>query len=739
MTMNSREILTLKTIIFNHLSNKELKDAFENLSKLAVHTQDWRMSEKMKELENNYKYMLHYMFEGTEDPHRGDVYRGVLKSIYELTEDVVDELSLFESSNYFYERLRLDALKTETINDYFRQLKEITSSVQLYDLLESGDEKRNRTREAAVKRERIGVQLFNAVYVSNRAGKDSLQDYLSFINSPDIASREKSLFISALTLNILHRFDAVKIEVLLEASQSDVLLVKGRALVGLIIALHIYSERLPLYPELNGRLEVLGEDIMFRKSVLSVLIQLIRARDTERISKKVTEEIIPQMMKFSNIAGKKISMEDLMGETDFMDKNPDWQKELEDSGLSKKLQEYSELQMEGADVFLSTFANLKNFSFFTEMANWFLPFDKNYSEVAELFPEEKKHTLLNIAIADSGHMCNSDKYSFCLSLSQIPTSQREMMLNRMGAESEEVKRMQKEAQAMNPAIDEEVISNQYIQDLYRFYKLHNKRNDFIDIFKLELNFYQNSAIAPLINEQESMQKIANYCFSKNFFEVALSIFQLIADKENCTETIWQKIGYCHQMLNNSALALEAYLHSDLLVPDQTWTLRRIAHLYRSLNEPQKALEYYNKIAQLNPDNLSVELNIGHCLLELKDYEKALNCFFKVEMLDGKGIRAFRPIAWTAFLLKKYDVSEKYFERILADQPTMHDYLNAGHLHLVQHNSKQALAYYRDAAILSKDFEQLKTLILADKESLLANGIDENIFPFLFDQIKYMLE
>ena len=432
-------------------------------------------------------------------------------------------------------------------------------------------------------------------------------------------------------------------------------------------------------------------------------------------------------------------MEDLMGETDFVDKNPDWQKELEDSGLSKKLQEYSELQMEGADVFLSTFANLKNFSFFTEMANWFLPFDKNYSEVAELFPEEKKHTLLNIAIADSGHMCNSDKYSFCLSLSQIPTSQREMMLNRMGAESEEVKRMQKEAQAMNPAIDEEVISNQYIQDLYRFYKLHNKRNDFIDIFKLELNFYQNSAIAPLINEQESMQKIANYCFSKNFFEVALSIFQLIADKENCTETIWQKIGYCHQMLNNSALALEAYLHSDLLVPDQTWTLRRIAHLYRSLNEPQKALEYYNKIAQLNPDNLSVELNIGHCLLELKDYEKALNCFFKVEMLDGKGIRAFRPIAWTAFLLKKYDVSEKYFERILADQPTMHDYLNAGHLHLVQHNSKQALAYYRDAAILSKDFEQLKTLILADKESLLANGIDENIFPFLFDQIKYMLE
>ena len=41
----------------------------------------------------------------------------------------------------------------------------------------------------------------------------------------------------------------------------------------------------------------------------------------------------------------------------------------------------------------------------------------------------------------------------------------------------------------NPKLDEEVISNQYIQDLYRFYKLNPKRGDFLDIFNLSLNFY----------------------------------------------------------------------------------------------------------------------------------------------------------------------------------------------------------------------------------------------------------
>lgn len=737
--MNSREISTLKSLIFNHLENKQIKEAFENLALLTVNTQDWKVNDKMNELENNYKYMLHYMFEGTEDPHRGDVYNNIIRSTYELTEDVVDELLFLQSSNYFYERSRLDALKTDKIQDYYRQLKDITDSAQLYDLLESGEEKKIKTREVAIKRERIAIQLFNSIFIAKRAKKDDLTDYLNFINTPEIAVREKCLFISALTLNIIHRFDPIKIRVLLEASQSENLQLKSRAFVGLIITLHIYNERWALYPELKSRLDALAEDQTFRKMILKIIIQLIRARDTERISKKVTEEIIPQMMKFSNIAGKKISMEDLMGETDFMDKNPDWQKELEDSGLSKKLQEYSELQMEGADVFHSTFANLKSFPFFSEMSNWFLPFDKNYSEITDLFPDDKKDSILNIAIADSAHMCNSDKYSFSLSLLQIPSSQREMMMNRMGAESEEVKRMQKEAQAMNPTVDEEMKSNQYIQDLYRFYKLYSKRNDFKDIFSLDLNFYDKTAIAPLIYDKESMSKIANYCFDKNFFEVALSTYLLMVDHHYQTDTTWQKIGYCHQMLNHNEKALEAYLHADLLVPDKTWTLRRIAQLYRTLKEPQKALAYYDKISKITPDNLNVELNIGHCHLELKEYEKALNNFFKIEILDSKGTKAHRPIAWTAFLLKKYDVAEKYYNKILSDQPTLHDYLNAGHLQLALNNNKQALKFYKEAANKAQDIKLIESLILADKESLINNGIDEKIFPFLFDQIKYLLE
>lgn len=734
--MNNRDIISLKKDILLNLSKRQLKDAFELLYKLSVHLQDWKISGTLSELETNYKYMLHYMFEGVADPEREAVYRNLLRSLYELTDDATEELLNIESSNIFYEKYRINASNHNSLSEYQSRLKDIIDSLSLADLIEGTEEKNNRKRELSVQRERIGSDIFNSIFVSSRANDADMNTYLLFIDNLYLPVREKCLFLSALSMSLFHRFDVKKVQVLMHAAVSDNMQLRARAIVGLVIVMQMYDIRWSLYPELQNQLDILSENQDFHKAVLRTIIQLIRSRETEQISKKIREEILPEMMKFNNLAGRKLNMEELMGETDFSEKNPEWQKELEDSGLGKKLQEYSNLQMEGADVFHSTFSGLKSFSFFSEMGNWFLPFDPSYSEFTSFFPEDKSNNLLKTAILDSGHMCNSDKYSFCLSLLQISPAQREIMMGKMGAESEEVKQLQKEAQAMNPAIDDEVISNQYIQDLYRFFKLYTYRNNFFDIFKLSLNFYDKKSIAPLISDINSMKKIALYCFDKNNFKEALDIFKRLIDIDNQSDDIWQKIGYCKQMLNDQSGALDAYLQADLLKPDNSWIIKRIAQLYRMLKKPELSLDYYKKAAKLSPDNINTELNIGHCYLELGDYEQALNSYFKVELLDAKGIKAQRPIAWTAFLLKKYDVSQRYYSLILAGKPTIHDYLNAGHVELCMGNKSEAITYYRQAVYADNDFELFTLLFDADKDSLISHGVDNNIFPFLFDQIKY---
>ena len=739
--MDNRNTLTYKKEILEKLSKRQLKDAFELLTKLVVNTQDWHVAEKLSELETNYKYMLHYQFEDTVDPQKDIIYNTILRTLYELTDDISDELLKIDSTNIFYERLRINTIRVPlALDEIQKQLKDISDSWTLTDLLEAGDIKTSKKRELSVKRERFGSELFNYIFVSSRADEKQELEYTSFINTEDVSVREKLLFISALTLNLFHRFDGRKLCTLMEACRSAQETIRQRAIVGLIIVLQMYDVRWPLYPECQFKLDALSEDVAFRRSVLAVVKQLIRSRETEEISRKLTEEIIPEMMKFNSLAGKKLNMQDLMGETDFAEKNPDWQKELESSGLANKLQEYSSLQMEGADVFHSTFSNLKNFPFFGELSNWFLLFDTQYSELQPLFLEkEGLNGMLQAAVLNSNHMCNSDKYSFALSLLQIPESQRQMMAGRFGEEADQLKEMQKDAESLNPKVNEEVISNQYIQDLYRFFKLYPYKNNFFDIFKLRLNFYDKRSIAPLISEHKSMLQIANYCFDKNFFEEALGIYQKLIADGLFESDLWQKVGYCKQMLDDLRGALEAFLQAELLSPDNSWIIKRIAQVYKSLKEPQHALEYYQRAAQLNTNNLNIELNIGHCYLDLGEYEKALNSYFKVEVLDSKNAKAWRPIAWTAFLLRKFDLAQQYYQQILSDKPNVHDYLNAGHVELCLNRKKSALDCYLKAAYKTSDFNQFVSLFEEDTKELIAAGIDKSFFSILLDELRYKLD
>lgn len=738
--MNNHEVALEKKEILQKLTKRQLKSAIDQLRKLINQTHNSLFFDKLEEIETNYKYMLHYQFEGIDDPEQKNVYSSFIRNLFELTDDVSDELFMADSPKLFFEKSRTNAIRGNlTIAGSITKLKDLYASLTLTDLDVDEAQKIAKKKELSVQTERIASDMFLTVYTSKRADNNDLNAYNEFISSSDVREQEKCLFISALTLNLFHRFDARKLKLLMDCCLDDNSMISQRAIVGLVIFLQMNDIRWHYYAECQQQLDTLSENSYFKKSVITIIKQLIRSRETEKISKKLTEEIIPEMMKFNSLAGKKLNMDDLMGLTDdFSEKNPEWKKELENSGLADKLQEYSNLQMEGADVFHSTFSNLKSFPFFYDMSNWFLPFTPSYSELLDIFAKSDKDSLLYTAVVASNHMCDSDKYSFCFSLLQMPEMQRNMMLQRFGAESEEMKQLQKEAMEMNSSANEEVISNQYIQDLYRFFKVHPSKNSFFDIFSLPINFYSKKSIAPLISDVADMQQIALYCFDKNFLSEALNIYLLMIEKDVSDSGIWQKIGYCKQMLGDNDGALDAYLQADLVTPNNTWTMRRIAQLYRSKKQFNLALSYFLKLQSTNNDNISIELNIGHCYLDVGEYDKALNTYFKVELLDGgDNPKSWRPIAWTAFLLGKNDLAQNYYNRILSQKPTEHDYLNAGHVELVLKNRKKALEHYSLALRLLEDnTTEFQNLFLSDQEVLIKAGIDENFFPLLFDELNY---
>lgn len=91
----------------------------------------------------------------------------------------------------------------------------------------------------------------------------------------------------------------------------------------------------------------------------------------------------------------------------------------------------NELQLEGADVYMSTFAALKNYPFFREVLNWFYPQQAiDYVLKAMKQAGNQGGSLLDL-ILQSGFFSNSDKYSLFFTIHQLPQSQQDMMLSQL--------------------------------------------------------------------------------------------------------------------------------------------------------------------------------------------------------------------------------------------------------------------------------------------------------------------
>ena len=186
-------------------------------------------------------------------------------------------------------------------------------------------------------------------------------------------------------------------------------------------------------------------------------------------------------------------------------------------------------------------------------------------------------------------------------------------------------------------------------------------------------------------------------------------------------------------------ALKDYLRADLLNPQSTWVIRRIALCYRNLKQPEQALEYYPRYEALSPDYLSVQISIGHCHLELKDYNEALKYFYKVDYLDTKSHRAWRPIAWCSFLTGKYDQARNYYKKILGERPGMQDYLNAGHTEWALQNMDKAVEYYQKALQEEKgDWTKFWEQFKQDIPDLKNAGIEQDEIPLMLDELRYRL-
>ncbi len=741
--MTDKELNNNFSVVCQNLAERKLKPAFDLLDKMIVDYGLERYRDDWRNLESTYNYMLKYTVEGIQDPERQKIYRKLIVSVYELADGLNAAAQLKISPSIEFERKRTGQnLVKPDLDEYLQLLEDYYLQDEIIRLAGENDVKAETKNEYARKHQQILISLFNHFWLKDKFTEEETAFLQQFFSSGLIHEAYKSLLVSSVILSLQRYFDRRKFSVLFDVYDSKNAELEQRALVGLLIGFYRYDSRMQFYNQLTSRLQLLNEDPGFKQNIERVIIQLIRSKETEEIQRKIRDEIIPEMIKISPTLKDKINLEGLMGEGLDDDKNPEWKEIFKDSpGLMDKMEEFSELQLEGADVFMGSFATLKMYPFFSEFTNWFIPFFEQNPQISHLTnnPDETYRWFMK-ALNNAPILCNSDKYSFCFSIENLPKENREFIAQGMNAEMNQLAEMQKDDELADPGKKAGFVSNQFIQDLYRFYKLHPRRKDFVDIFKWRFDFHNKNAFGDILkNDNKILRNIGEYYFKKNYFEEAAEIFELLLSIEKNGE-LYQKLGFCYQKQGDYSKALEAYLKAELFGLNLLWNLKKIALCYRNLKQPKKALEYYIEAEKLNAGDLTIQLNIGHCYLELGEFEEALKCYFKVEYLSPGNKKVWRPLGWCSFVTGKKELAAKYFRQLIEDEPGKHDLMNMGHVQWSLGNRKDALGFYKKS-ISNKNFSETEffDVFAEDLHHLLNQGVDKDDVPIMLDQLRYFVE
>lgn len=714
-TMISQQSFSTQDKIYALIGQHRLNDAFAMLNRVITDNDAFSLADELSAAETSYKYLIQYFIAGSEDPRRELIRAEIIESLYSITDRLVMHIEGKSSGEQYFLTRRFSPTSFDSIIATYRKRK---SDRDLFT--ESGNPDVDSLRSLSVALESAEATIFDYVWTRFPISSSDLAQIESLLADASLPTHIKVLIVAALYQSAMKFYQEPIVALLLSLYTSAVDEVAVAALCCALIAMHRHSGRIAASERIASIIATLSDVENFRRDVASIFFLLTRSRDTERLSKRVHDEIIPEIKKISPIIINKFKDAQSVNDITDLEANPEWHNILESSGLQKKIEEFNDIQLSGADVFMSTFAKLKSFPFFSRISNWFLPFHTDNSAVlSSLEPSDK---LLLDMVNALPILCDSDKYSFFLSLAGVPTSHKQMMASQFSQQNDMLKEMGKNLPKSKGKTHDE-IANRFIQDLFRFAKLNKYHGEFYDPFSTSLNLRAVPVIAPILDNTDTLSVIGEYCMKNEHYHEAIDCFSRIMELDADVDASFiQKRGFCNQCLKNYQAAINDYLKFDLFTPDNLWNITHTAACYRALRQNQLALECYRRAEALAPENVSVCLNIGHCLLDLGNTAEALKAYYKVDYIDTSKHRAWRPIAWCAFLLGNFDQSLKYYEKVLADTPSAHDFLNIGHLHLCRRDFASAARYYRHSVKEFGSFKDFLSSFRSDVSYLTDKGI-----------------
>lgn len=727
--MTTKEINGFRTSAAKAIEAGRLAEAIDTVRALPSSVRDYTITSDLDRAAEHYRYMLRYFADGASDPGRRDSYDELRADLRRIVDRCTRRMMAESTSSLYYNTLRTLGVHPErTIADAATERQKIREQLAAtFDINNAAAELRRRNNACE-------IELFERIWTVFPMTGDDRLTVRSLLESDSAADHNLRMrLIAAAGLGLMEFYDTARFELL--ADVLDTSADEREALAAtcwILLALFRYRKR--RHPHsVRARIKAASEHPLWQRRVRSVYLELLRSRDTERVTRQVRDEMMPDIMRLGkDIFNRNIPAVD-ENDSGEIEINPEWEEKMRQTGLYDRMREFSEMTSEGADIFMGAFSHLKNYPFFNRIQGWFTPFDEGDSDVSAAL-EGEMASLVDM-LTRMPMPCDNDKFSILFSLQATPADKREIVARQIDSN--------RHAMEQNGMLDNADAGNTaavraYVQNIYRFYKLYNRRTEFFDPFARGIFLQDIDLLDSAVRNADTLYAAAELLFKIHAWDDARQCYQLLGDIEEPSAEIYQKTAYCLEQTGRYAEAAEHYGYSDLMDGTNAWTLTRLAHTLSQSGQPERALNVLERLVAMKPDDNDVRHRMAYTLIQCGKYDRASAL---LRELAGSDVSAadrtlLRALAWSTFVAGDADASRGYYHEILARGAAAEDYLNMGHLAWAESRMADAIRLYRRYTVEAGcDLAALERAIRDDMPALAAYRLNLSDLPLILDAIR----
>lgn len=704
---NWKDFLGSIDTLMEQLSNKQPLGSILHKTKTLMADYSRPSDDELESIGNSYRLMSDYMLRGFQDNTRADLYGKLSQRLYRKLADVILQV-----------RKQFDPVVSSLVSRGATQLDvdSLRSNLELFvsDLAmltlepeQKVTEKRNVLYE---NRHNIMSKAFNQILFSGQWSNEHAVDIANLILSPIIENTDALSLCAAVMMSSLLSPDPVKVLLLIkiykEASDDKL---RQRALIGWVFALD--NGDFSLFPNITKEVKLLMTDKGFRDELVELQMQVVFCMSAEQDTQTINRDVMPNIIKNQNIEVTRFGIRE-------KDENP-MDDILHGDSSDKKIEEIeqsvrkmAEMQKRGADIYFGGFSKMKRFGFFFTLSNWFTPFYVQHPGLAHM-SQEIRDTNFMSNLLSTMPFCDSDKYSFALAMAtvfpQLPDNIKEMIGN-----NSDMVMSGMEGMMNTPAF----FRRQYLQDLYRFFRINDSRKAFSNPFDSESNkmFLNNSVFNGTMHD--GAISIVGFLIKRKMYVVAKAMLdnyydENLLDDNLLAARIALKNSDYHTAEKLFAKAYEIEKHGEKSLKGYAMASFHCAHY-------AKATELYRRLEELFPDKQQYKMNEAIALINDNREEEAVKKLYELYYNNQDNIDVRRVLAWGLLCTKQTEKASKLYADLLASgNDVAVDHLNAGYCSWFMGEGEVAAKHFAVfVSLKAEEAEKAKTHlhenILSDK-------------------------